>query len=374
MQGYRLEPSGLEQVFEKLKSQSYEIIGPKLKDDAIVYDRLTRVKDLPIGLTDEQGPGYYRLKKRNDDAYFGYVLGPQSVKHYLHPPVFSLWQAKRTEDGFAIPKERESAPRYAFIGVRACELNAILIQDKVFLDSDYQDPVYLERRKNAFILAVNCTQAAPTCFCSSLGTGPKVEAGFDLLLTELINETEHYFVLETGSEKGQVFVKDVNLPAASEAELEAAQNRVKATEEQISKKLPTEGIKDLLYASYEHPHWDEIAERCLSCGNCTMVCPTCFCTTVDDVTSLTGDTAERVRRWDSCFTSDFSYIHGGSVRPSSKSRYRQWMTHKLASWQDQFGSLGCVGCGRCISWCPVGIDITAELEVFRQERGQSESN
>jgi ferredoxin len=98
-----------------------------------------------------------------------------------------------------------------------------------------------------------------------------------------------------------------------------------------------------------------------------MACPTCFCTTVDDVTDLTGSQAVRSRRWDSCFSMDFSYIHGGSVRSSGASRYRQWLTHKLASWQDQFGASGCVGCGRCITWCPVGIDLTEEVEAIRQD-------
>ena len=109
-----------------------------------------------------------------------------------------------------------------------------------------------------------------------------------------------------------------------------------------------------------------MAERCLTCGNCTLVCPTCFCTNVEDVGDLTGDHAERWRVWDTCFSVDYSYIHGGSVRPSGRARYRQWLTHKLATWHDQFDSSGCVGCGRCITWCPVGIDITQEVAAIRE--------
>jgi formate hydrogenlyase subunit 6/NADH:ubiquinone oxidoreductase subunit I len=152
---------------------------------------------------------------------------------------------------------------------------------------------------------------------------------------------------------------------ASEAEKAVVEKIVANTTAQMGRSLNTIGIKDLLYRNAEHPRWDEVATRCLSCANCTMVCPTCFCTTVEDVTDLTGEHAERWRKWDSCFTMDFSYIHGGSVRPSVKARYRQWLTHKLASWIDQFGVSGCVGCGRCITWCPAGIDITEEVRAIR---------
>jgi ferredoxin len=138
--------------------------------------------------------------------------------------------------------------------------------------------------------------------------------------------------------------------------------------------METRGIHDLLYQNFEHPRWDEIAARCLSCGNCTMVCPTCFCTNVEDVSDVTGHRAERWRRWDSCFTMSFSYIHGGSVRTSAKARFRQWMTHKLASWIDQFGTTGCVGCGRCIAWCPVGIDLTEEAQALRGVANDGNTN
>ena len=142
-----------------------------------------------------------------------------------------------------------------------------------------------------------------------------------------------------------------------------------ATARSMGRTLDTDGIKELLYGSYEHRRWDDVAARCLACANCTLVCPTCFCATVEDVTDLTGDHAERWRRWDSCFTLEHSYLHGGSVRTSTRARYRQWLTHKLATWIDQFGTSGCVGCGRCITWCPVAIDITAEVAAIRAPEG-----
>ena len=249
--------------------------------------------------------------------------------------------------------------------MRACELRAIAIQDQVFLAGQYLDKSYKIRRDRAFIIAVNCSQAGGTCFCVSMDAGPKVEAGFDLALTELIEQGRHLFVIEVGSIAGAGLVRDLPRRPATEAEIAGAERVVARTRGQMGRILETNGLKELLQANPNHPRWDEVAERCLTCGNCTNVCPTCFCTTIDDTTDLSGATAERVRRWDSCFTLGFSYINGGSVRISARSRYRQWMTHKLAHWIDQFGTSGCVGCGRCITWCPVGIDITEEAEAIR---------
>jgi ferredoxin len=204
-----------------------------------------------------------------------------------------------------------------------------------------------------------------------MDAGPKVEAGFDLALTELSEEGRHQFVLEVGRAVGADVVRDLSARSATGEEIAAADRVVARTKGQMGRSLDTHGLKELLQANPYHPRWDEVAERCLTCGNCTNVCPTCFCTTIDDTADLAGTTAERVRRWDSCFTLDFSYIHGGNVRNSPRSRYRQWMTHKLAHWIDQFGSSGCVGCGRCITWCPVGIDITEEAAAIRAALGAS---
>jgi formate hydrogenlyase subunit 6/NADH:ubiquinone oxidoreductase subunit I len=357
------------QLLVVLATQGYQVVGPTVRDGAIVYDELSAVTDLPVGWTDEQEGGTYRLKKRADQALFGYVVGPHSWKKFLHPPSIRLWQAKRQKEGFQVIPEDKDTPRYAFLGVRACELHAIAIQDRVFLQGPYVDPIYKSRRDQVFIVAINCAQAGGTCFCASMRTGPKVTFGFDLVLTEVLEEHQHYFVVEIGTDRGEAVLRALLHRVASTTEVERAEQIVAHTATQMGRTMDTTDIKDLLYRNSAHPRWDEVATRCLACTNCTMVCPTCFCTTVEDVTDLTGEQAERWRKWDSCFTMDFSYLHGGSVRASTKARYRQWMTHKLATWIDQFGTSGCVGCGRCIIWCPVAIDITAEVQAIRESDG-----
>ena len=358
----------LAKLIEALVRKGYEVIGPRLRDGVIVYDNVESVEDLPAGWTDEQDPGRYRLKRREDDAFFGYAVGPHSWKNYLHPGDVRLWSAERQGETFRILNNATKPARpHAFLGARACELAAIAVQDRVLLGDRYRDPIYAQHRRGAFIIAVQCTQASAACFCASMGTGPQVSSnGFDLVLTELLGAEGHRFLVDAGSDRGAEILTELETVPATVADCQEAGARVVAAARQQVRSIDTTGIKELLYENFEHPRWDDVASRCLTCANCTMVCPTCFCTSVEDVTDITGDHAERWRRWDSCFTQSFSYIHGGSVRTSAKARYRQWMTHKLASWIDQFGSSGCVGCGRCITWCPVGIDITEEVRAIRE--------
>jgi formate hydrogenlyase subunit 6/NADH:ubiquinone oxidoreductase subunit I len=359
----------LQLLIAALEKRGYTCVGPTIRDGAVVYERIRSEQELPIGYTDEQDGGTYRLKRRDDEARFGYTVGPQSWKRYLFPPSTLLMKAERTPDGFIATAPGEPAPKYAFIGVRACDLNAIAIQDRTFLNGPYCDPTYKARREAAFIVAVNCGQAARTCFCASMNTGPMATTGYDVALTEILEDKRHDFLVETGSEQGEQIASEVSTHAASLEDVDAGRRMVERAVHQMGRVMQTDGIKELLYRNMEHPRWENVAARCLSCANCTMVCPTCFCSTVEDVTDLTGDHSERWRRWDSCFTADHSYIHGGMVRPTTLSRYRQWMTHKLATWIDQFQTSGCVGCGRCITWCPVGIDITEEVRAIRESDG-----
>ena len=354
---------GLQALIAALAARGYDVIGPVERDGAIVYDHITGTADLPAGRTDRQEAGTYRLESRADGALFGYAVGPHTWKRYLHRPAETLFRVRRVGDELSFETPREPARRTAFLGVRACELAAIARQDQVFLQGQYVNTEYAARRAAAFLVVVNCGSPAATCFCASMNTGPRARAGYDLALTELL-DGRHEFLAEPGSDAGAALLAYLPSRKATDADWQAAFAVADQAAANLRRHMPDAGLKERLQASPEDPHWDQIAARCLSCSNCTMVCPTCFCTTVEDHSDIDGSSAERVRRWDSCFGHGFSYVHGGAVRTQTRSRYRQWMTHKLAHWWDQFGSSGCVGCGRCIAWCPVGIDITQEAAAF----------
>ncbi len=370
-----IQSDHLQLLFDALLERGYQPVGPRRRDGAVVYDCLHGVTDLPVGWTEQQDAASYRLKPRADAALFGFNNGPHSWKKYLFPPRTKLWQGDKAPDGsFSVHGVEDREKPYAFIGVRPCDLHAIQVQDRVFTNPQHPDPLYTDRRNKALIIVVNCSQAAKTCFCTSMNTGPVASGGFDLALTEVLGDDAHYFVAESGSLRGESLLAAIPHAEADCAAIGAAEEVSRRARESVGRKLDTADIQALLYRNYDNPRWSELEERCLACGNCTMACPTCFCSKVEDVTDLSGDHAERWREWDSCYTMDFSYIHGGSVRPTIRSRYRQWLVHKLATWLDQFGTSGCVGCGRCITWCPVGIDLTEEVRLLRASDGQGGGN
>ncbi len=365
-----VDADGLSALFEALRSRGYTVVGPTVRGGAIVVAELASAADLPFGWGVEAEAGRYRLRERADTAAFGHSAGPQSWKSVLHPARARLWSADRATGSVEVGEAAEP-PRYALLGVRPCDVRAIGILDQVLTGGRHADPVYQGRRDGAFVIAVECTEPGATCFCTSMGGGPGAESGFDLAMTELADAEGHRFVVRAGTPVGAGVLADMPSRPADEATVERASTAVDEAADHMGRAMPALDLSQLLADSRESAHWDDVASRCLTCGNCTMVCPTCFCTTTEDVTDLTGDHAERWRVWDSCYSLDFSYLHGGSVRTSGQSRYRQWISHKLGTWHKQFGSSGCVGCGRCIAWCPTGIDITVEVSALASLRDEA---
>ena len=359
-----LDRAGIGQLIENLRAGGARTMGPVVRDGAIVPGEITGVDDLPTGYHDEQAPGSYRLSRDDTDEVFGWAVGPGSWKAELFPPQQVVWRATVKDGRFVATEPPLDRSVVAIFGARPCELAAIDVLDRVLGDESV-DPRYSARRRRLFVVAVECGTPAGTCFCTSMGTGPGAGPGADLVVTELLDQGPARYLVKVGTDEGAEALDGVAYRPATEGDHDARRDVLAASTEQIYRRLDTDGLPELFERNLEHPRWDEVAERCLSCGNCTSVCPTCFCSDVSDVSDLAGE-LERREEWSSCFNLDHSYLHGGAVRPTIKSRYRQWLTHKLGTWWDQFGTSGCVGCGRCIAWCPVGIDLTEEAAAIRQ--------
>jgi NAD(P)H-flavin reductase/Fe-S-cluster-containing hydrogenase component 2 len=350
----------LQSLIDLLAEDGRRVIGPTVADGAVVYDEVRTLADLPLGLRDEQAPGSYRLVETGSDRVFDVTVGMTSWKRYTFPPTVPLTRASQDGAHLSLEPAPEPAEPMAFLGVRACELAALRIQDRVLTGGPFVDADYRARRDAALVVAAQCTRAGKTCFCSAMGTGPEVTDGADLVLTEI----DEGFLVTPGTARGTDLLDRLPAVAASEEQSAAAVGAVAGARASMGDQVATDGLHDRLLDALDSPRWQEVADRCLACANCTLVCPTCFCTSVSQRADLDTATVVAERSWDSCFTAGFAKVAGGSFRNRRQDRYRQWLTHKFATWIDQFGSSGCVGCGRCIAWCPVGIDVREELQAI----------
>jgi sulfhydrogenase subunit beta (sulfur reductase) len=364
---------GLDALVKVVRARGYRAMGPVVRDGAIALAEVEGVAEMPLGWQDKQAPGYYHLSETNERQLFGWAVGPHSPKSEVFPARMVVWRAKPPT--FEVEEVADTALPVAVIGARPCDLAALRVLDRALDGPTVSDPVYQRRRSNAFLVVVECTRPASTCFCVSMGTGPGVSNGFDIALTELPPRPDDAdvggdgksgprYLVRAGSQRGREVLASVPTRAAEPAETRERVGVLARAASHMGRSVDTNGLAELLARNLANPRWEEVATRCLACGNCTAVCPTCFCANFEDTTDLSG-TVERRRSWASCSDLAYSYVHGGPVRASIKSRYRQWATHKFSWWWDQFGGPGCVGCGRCITWCPAGIDITEEIAALR---------
>ncbi|MEW6442637.1 MAG: 4Fe-4S dicluster domain-containing protein [bacterium] len=370
-----LPRESLGDLIRSLQERGYMVVGPTVRGETVLLRPLDGVGALPRGKKDVQGPGHYRLHESGEDLFFQCTGSPDSPKRSFFPPRQPLFRFHTEAEGFAYDETGLEAPRLALVGVRACDVAAVLIQDRVFGASPdlavsrcEADRYYGQARRGAFLVAVNCTEPGATCFCASMETGPCAREGFDLAMTELRSG----FVVESGSQAGEELLGELPVLPVSPAEQELADLKLQRACEHMGRRLETEGLVEMLDRTIEHPRWDQVARRCLSCGNCTLVCPTCFCSTASEASGLETGSFARDLSWESCYTHEFSYLTTGPHRNTIRGRYRHWLRHKLGTWWEQFGTSGCVGCGRCITWCPVGIDITEEAAALRLGEGKAE--
>jgi len=357
----QLDPrGGLDALVALLAADGFRVVGPVARGAVIAYDDIVAGDDLTTGWAVDQAPGHWRMHQTGDGTRFGYTPGAASWKQYVFPAHQEVLRVRRADGSFVMSHAAPPDRPLALIGARDCEVRALDVLDRVQLDPAHPDPRYAARRHDSLVVAVTCGVPSATCWCTSMGGGPEPRHGFDVRLTELNDDTGHRLLAEAATERGAALLARMPGADATAVDRSAADAVAAAAAAQIPQRLPGKDLPDLLAGTEHHPQWDDVAARCLACSNCTMVCPTCFCSTFTDSTDLEPDTTVRTQVWASCFQLDHSHLGGRPVRATIASRYRQWLTHKLATWPEQFGTTGCVGCGRCTTWCPAGIDIVSE--------------
>jgi sulfhydrogenase subunit beta (sulfur reductase) len=361
-----LPAARLDELVGALRADGRLVVGPVGEDGALKMAEIEHAGELPFGWTVRTAPGLVRLEQRpasapGADRAFDNGPAWSGIKPWTFPSrVDALSLETRSDGSLAVRVEAPAGQPTAVIGARACDVAALAVHDRVLAGGPAVDPDYAARRGDLLLIAVECALATSTCFCASMGTGPEVTSGADVVLSEI----DGGFVARADTPAGAGLLDRLALEPAAGAQTARATEQVAATRASLGLGVDTEGLHDRLLANMDSPRWAEIAERCLACANCTLVCPTCFCTGIHVGSDIDGRESTATRAWDSCFTAAFAQVVGGSFRPEHRDRYRQWLTHKFGTWWDQFGSSGCVGCGRCVAWCPVGIDVREELAII----------
>jgi ferredoxin len=362
---FTAQPTAIPALLRNLQGLGYTVVGPSLSEGVVRLREIDDAGDLAAGILDEHAPGRYTVAS-GSRLMFASVNGPDSPKKFLHPAEVEIQRLAEADRGFKEVSRFHSQKKYAFVGIRPCDLKGVEVMDRTMMAPGFEDPVYSSFRKDSVFVVVNCTRSGSNCFCTTMGTGPEAESGYDVAITELPDK----LILDV-PEKSIGLLRGVDATPASEDDVREGREAVARARDQMNRRFERENLSAKMGEGMDSSVWGQAAERCLACGNCSLVCPTCFCNSLQDREDLAEGTVSRVRVWDSCLSKEFTYSAGGNPRQQKLARYRQFVMHKFAYWPEQFGPYGCVGCGRCVTWCPVGIDITATVSgVLKGSGGQ----
>jgi len=343
----------LGKLIEVLKAYGYVTYGYKVSRGAVIFDELRNLEDMPLKYRDVQGPGSYRLIEGN-----GVRHSFASPKEVIHPARQELFNVD-SNGGVSYPPIESK--KIALVGIKSCDLASIKVMDRILSNDDS----YNARRKEALTIVEECINPGDTCFCGSLGTGPYVSEDFDLAYARIDDD---HVLFKYGSRVGLNLVKRLGLKPASEELVNTYSSLMSEAKEKTSPlKFGLSDIENSMLKSMSDVDlWKKLSEKCVGCANCNLVCPTCFCTEFLDDLKL-DNSASRVRFWVGCLSYVYGLVAGTHFRPELYMRYRHFVLHKFLFYRKQIGLVGCVGCGRCITWCPVGIDLRKTVsEVVRR--------
>ncbi len=300
--------------------------------------------------------------KSDDTILFGQITKPSEMNldfcNSHVPPKKLLFHQTETMFKFTPGKKAKIEPinideKKVVFGIRPCDAKSLTILDHAF-KGEYEDPYFLNRRKNTVLIGLSCNEPALNCFCTSFDDSPASSKYVDILLTDI---GDKYYV-EVNSDKGKQLIKDISkvFKSATENDTKKKKEVEKKTIDMILRHQKTEGIVEKLDKIFENPYWKEIAFKCIGCGTCTYLCPTCHCFDIQDESMLTK--GARIRVWDTCMNPEYTLQASGyNPRPARTNRVRNRVYHKYNYYPKNFDVIACVGCGRCIDLCPVNIDI-----------------
>jgi len=326
-----LTKENLPAFIEELKGE-YEVIGPKRSGDMFVFDHIDESEELELDYPTTRLP----------------------PKKIFLPQREPLYEYEKKEGDVVIRDLRERwDKKRVLLGVHPCDIAGLLCLDKVF-GLEYDDPYYWERRNSTVIIGITCKEPCEHGFCDVMETGPDAARGYDLLMTDIGGK----YYLRPGSELGEKLLKADYFGEATEDDTRRRDAAIEGVRRKMKTDLDISGIEGRMKERVDDELWSEYTERCVLCGACNFVCPTCHCFTIRDETNFTGTKGRRVRVWDACHFKNFALIAGGlNFRGKKDSRIKHRIYDKLYYSKEKYGEFFCVGCGRCATFCPAEIDI-----------------